>query len=225
MKLALGMNFKTQCDVRWILVVCASLGGVLFALTPLKAAEKIDDIRGEITQIEQKLKKAEERKAALEKEVSALSASLTQAERTIRETEIKIQQAENVIERKAAEIALLEAKILEEKLLIGALLQDLYYEGTATLPELLITQDKFADLINHPDRLLSVKEKIVVLLNSLESRQKETASEKNSLEEVKADHEELLAKKASEKQALAIDRAETLEEVEDQAKVILQEKF
>lgn len=193
---------------------------MILPFSPLLAAEDAGDIKDEISEIEKKLKKAEERKAALEREVNALSSSLTQAERTIKETEIKIQQAENVIERKAAEIELLEAQIAEEKTLLVELLQDLYYEGHATLPELFFSEDKFSDLINHPDRLLSVKERIIVLLDSLEDRYANTETERNSLEKAKEDHEELLTKKEREKQALAIDRAETLEEVEDQAKVI-----
>ncbi len=184
------------------------------------AGDDVNDIKSDISDIEKKLKKAEEKKAALEKEVSILSQSLTQAERTIRETEIKIQQAENTIERKAAEIELLEAQITEEKLMLTGLIQDLYYEGSATMPEYFFSTDAFADLLNHPDRLLSVKDRIVVLLNSLESRQRETVTEKSSLEEMKADHQELLVQKAQEKKSIAIDRAEVIDAVEDQAKII-----
>ena len=213
------MRFKAQITVGLFLL--AFLGEwVVLPQTMVYAEEDANDIKDEISEIEKKLKKAEEKKAALEREVNALSSSLSQAERTIKETEIKIQQAENTIERKKAEIELLEAKIHEEKVLLTELLQDLYYEGYATLPALLFSGDKFTDLMDHPDRLLSVKERITVLLNSLESRYQVTATEKGSLEEAKEDHEALLAKKASEKQVLAADRAETLEEVEDQAKVI-----
>lgn len=194
--------------------------GVLVSPPALSAAEDIDDIEDDIEAIEKKLKKAEEKKAALEREVGALSASLSQAERTIAETQIKIKQAENVIERKAAEIELLEAQIKEERLLLIGLLQDLHYEGYATLPELLFSKDDFLSLIAHPDRLLSVKERIGVLLDSLESRYAETETEKGALEEAKADHQELLAAKAAEKRELATDRAEVLDEVEDQEKVI-----
>ena len=50
-----------------------------------------------------------------------------------------------------------------------------------------------------------------MILNSLESRYQETETEKNSLEVAKADHQELLAKKAAEKQAAkrAFKQAET----------------
>ncbi len=214
------MRFKKQITIGLFFFSFLGWGSLLFPVSLAVAAEDVGDIKDEISEIEKKLKKAEEKKATLEKEVSALSSSLSQAERTIKETEIKIKQAENTIERKAAEIELLEAQIAEEKILLVELLQDLYYEGHATLPEFLFSQDKFSDLINHPDRLLSVKERIVVLLNSLEDRYESTETERNSLEEAKEDHEELLAKKETEKRALAADRAETLEEVEDQAKVI-----
>lgn len=214
------MQFKKQMSLGLFFFSFLVGGSVVLPLSTVMAAEDAGDIKDEISEIEKKLKKAEEKKAALEREVNALSSSLSQAERTIKETEIKIQQAENTIERKAAEIELLEAQIEEEKILLVELLQDLYYEGHATLPELFFSEDNFADLINHPDRLLSVKERIIVLLNSLEGRYQATETERNSLEAAKEDHEELLTKKEREKQALAMDRAETLEEVEDQAKTI-----
>ena len=213
------MRFKTKTISSLLLGIFLVSQGV-FLPQVVWAGEDVGDIKDSIEEIEKKLKKAEEKKAALEREVNALSTSLSQTERTIRETEIKIKQAENVIERKAAEIELLEAQILEERRLLVDLLQDLYYEGNASLPEFLFSRDNFADLINHPERLISVKEKIATLLHSLESRQQETATEKGSLEEAKADHQELLTKKANEKQELASDRAEVLDAVEDQEKVI-----
>lgn len=187
---------------------------------PSFAAEDIDNIKDDISAIEKKLKKAEEKRAALQAQVNSLSSVLSITDRTIKETQIKIEQAENTIERKTAEIELLEAQIEEEKALLTELIQDLYYEGQASIPEFLFSQDDFTSLINHPDRLLTVKERIITLVNSLESRYAETATERTSLEAAKADHQELLEKKASEKEELAADRAETLEAVEDQEKII-----
>lgn len=214
------MQIKTNIRSWVLLLILCTSWGVALPQAFVQAEDSVDDIKGDIADIEKKLKKAEEKKAALEKEVSILNVTLSKTERTIKETEIKIQQAENTIERKAAEIELLEAQITEEKIVLTGLIQDLYYEGSATMPEYFFSPDAFADLLNHPDRLLSVKDKIVVLLNSLESRQRATVTEKGSLEEMKADHQELLAQKAVEKVSLASDRAEVLDAVEDQAKVI-----
>lgn len=193
---------------------------MLSSPTPSFAADDIDNIKDDITDIEKKLKKAEEKRAALQAQVNSLSSVLSITDRTIKETQIKIEQAENTIERKTAEIELLEAQIEEEKVLLTELIQDLYYEGQASIPEFLFSQDSFTNLIDHPDRLLTVKERIMALVNSLESRYAETATERASLEAAKADHQELLEKKANEKQELAADRAETLEAVEDQEKII-----
>lgn len=213
------MQYKTN-------IITLSAGLILlwgsFGMAPqvVLAADDIEELEEDVEKVKDKIKKAEEKKAALEREAGALSASLSQTERAIAETQIKIKQAENVIERKQAEIELLEAQIVEERALIAELLQDLYYEGHATMPELLFSQDDFTSLISHPDRLLSVKERIIVLLDSLESRSSETATERTALETAKADHQELLAEKAVEKRELATDRAEVLGEVEDQEKVI-----
>lgn len=214
---------RTKTQTLKIAVLGIFLVGGWFLLYPeamVFAADDVDDIRDDISDVEKKLKRAEERKAALEREVKALSSSLSQTERTIAEAQIRIKQAENTIERKAAEIELLEAKIAEERALLAGLIQDLYYEGYATVPEFLFSQDSFTTLINHPDRLMSVKEKIGDLLDSLESRQQETVTEKIALEEAKADHQELLETKTEQKQELVSDRAEVLDDVAEQEKII-----
>lgn len=214
------MQIKTNIRSWVLLLILCTSWGVALPYSLVRAEDDIDDIKSDISDIEKKLKKAEEKKAALEKEVGLLNATLSKTERTIQETKLKIEQAENTIERKAAEIELLEAQISEEKFLLTELIQDLYYEGNAAMPEYFFSRDAFADLLNHPDRLLSVKDKIVVLLTSLESRQRETVTEKGSLEAMKADHQELLVQKAEEKIDLASDRAEVLDAVEDQSKII-----
>lgn len=214
------MHIKTKTYVWVVMLVLVGMGGYASSYLVVHAEESVDDIRGNISDIEKKLKKAEEKKAALEREVGSLTTSLSQTERAIRETRIKIEQAENTIERKEAEIELLGAQIDEERMLLVELLRDLYAAGQTTLPELLLAQESFADLINHPDQLLSVKERVQFLLDSLENRQQTTATEKDSLESLKADHQELLAEKTSEKRELAAERAETLEDVADQEKII-----
>lgn len=204
-----------------MLIASLFTGYVLMVPSPVWASEDtIEDLQDDVEKVKDKIKKAEAKKAALEQEVGALSTTLSQTERVIAETQIKIKQAENVIERKAAEIELLEAQMKEERFLLVELIQDLYYEGYATLPELFFSQDDFVSLINHPDQILSVKERIVALLDSLESRYVETETEKGTLEEARADHQKLLAQKASEKRTLAADRAEVLDEVESQEKTI-----
>ncbi len=213
---------QANTKIATALVMSISLGLGVFLMLPqaLQAAESVNDIKDDISDVEKKLKKAEERKRALEQEAAALSSSLSQTERAIVEARIKIEQAENTIERKAAELELLEANIAEERALLTALIQDLYYEGYATLPEFLVSQDDFTSLMSHPDRMLSVKERIIALLDSLENRQSETVSQRLVLEEAKADHQELLEAKTEEKQDIASDRAEILGDVAEQEKII-----
>ena len=213
---------QANTKIATALVMSISLGLGVFLMLPqaLQAVESVNDIKDDISDVEKKLKKAEERKRALEQEAAALSSSLSQTERAIVEARIKIEQAENTIERKAAELELLEANIAEERALLTALIQDLYYEGYATLPEFLVSQDDFTSLMSHPDRMLSVKERIIALLDSLENRQSETVSQRLVLEEAKADHQELLEAKTEEKQDIASDRAEILGDVAEQEKII-----
>lgn len=214
------MYTNTQKTTRIAIIFFLVFGGLLVFAESSYAADSVSDIKDDISDVEKKLKKAEERKRALEQEAAALSSSLSQTERAIAEAKIKIQQAENTIERKAAELELLEANIVEERALLTGLLQDLYYEGYATLPEFLVSQDDFTSLMSHPDRMLSVKERVITLLNSLESRQTETTAQRLALEEAKEDHQELLEAKTEEKQDIASDRAEVLGDVAEQEKII-----
>ncbi|MGB3073226.1 MAG: lytic murein transglycosylase [Candidatus Moraniibacteriota bacterium] len=195
-------------------------GGSAVLTSPVLAADDVDEIQDDISDVEKKLKAAEAKKKALESELAGINASLSSAQRAIAEAQIKIKQAENSIERKQAEVALLEGQIKEKKELIAGLMRELYYQGEWPLPRVLVTEERFAEVINDPDKLLSVEEKIASMLSSLSLTKADTEEEKLSLEDAKKDHETLLKKKAAEKNALVSDQQETLEDVEDVEKIV-----
>ncbi len=196
------------------------IGGVVFMASPAFAGEGAEEIKGDISDVEKKLKAAEAKKRALESELAGINASLSSTQRAIAETQIKIKQAANTIERKEAEVAFLEEQIKEKKDLIASLMRELYYEGEWPLPRILVAEERFAEVVNDPDKLLTVGEKISTLLNSISATKADTETEKLSLEDAKKDHEELLQKKAVEKNALVSDQQETIEDVEDVAKTV-----
>jgi len=209
-----------RCFFSVLLIVSLALGNVFSAGLPAQAAPDSEDIEDDISDVEKKLKAAESKKKALENELANINASLSSTERAIAETQIRIRQSENVIERKQAELALLEEQIEEEKELLTALMRDLYYQSEWPLPRLLIDQERFATIINDPDKLLSIQDKIATLLGSLALSKADTESERISIEDAKKDHETLLEKKAAEKNVLAADQQETLGDVENVAKTV-----
>jgi peptidoglycan hydrolase CwlO-like protein len=186
----------------------------------VRAADDADEIEDDISDVAKKLKAAEEKKKTLEAELANINASLSSTQRAIAETQIKIRQAENTIERKQAEIALLEEQIAEERTILIGLMRDLYYDGEWPLPRIILAEERFTDIVTEPDHLLTVQQKIATLLDSLSTTKADTESEKASLEGAKADHEVLLQKKASEKLALISDQQETLEDVESVEKIV-----
>lgn len=215
----MGMKINKHC-LAFLLFPVFLVGGVM-SLAPIVSAEDdADEIKDDISDVEKKLKAAEAKKKALEAELAGINVSLSSTQRAIAETQIKIKQAANTIERKEAEVALLEAEIVDKKELITGLMRELYYLGEWPLPRALVAEDRFADVINDPDRLLSVEEKIASMLSSLSLTKADTEQEKLSLEDAKKDHETLLQRKAAEKNALVSDQQETLEDVEDVEKIV-----
>jgi peptidoglycan hydrolase CwlO-like protein len=216
-----GMRLKTNKSRLVILVFsCVSVWGLVFNMAPVRAETNPDDIQDDISDIEKKLKQAEAKKKALESELAGINASLSSTQRAIAETQIKIQQAANTIERKEAEVALLEEQIIDKKELITDLMRELYYQGEWPLPRALVTEGRFADVINEPEKLLTVGEKISSILQSLSLTRADTESEKLLLEDAKKNHETLLQKKAIEKKILVSDQQETLGDVEDVTKTV-----
>lgn len=215
------MGIKTNKHrLAFLLFPVLVIGGVVSMALPAFAEEEAEEIKDDISDVEKKLKAAEAKKKALESELAGINASLSSTQRAIAETQIKIKQAANTIERKEAEVAFLEEQIEEKKDLIASLMRELYYEGEWPLPRILVAEERFAEVVNDPDKLLTVGEKISTLLNSISATKADTETEKLSLEDAKKDHEELLQKKAVEKNALVSDQQETLEDVEDVAKTV-----
>ncbi len=215
----MGIKIKRLHSVFCAFSFCV-LAGVTGVVAPVVAADDPDAIKDDISDIEKKLKQAEAKKKALESELAGINASLSSTQRAIAETQIKIKQAENTIERKEAEIALLEEQIREKKEFIAGLMRELYYQGEWPLPRILVAEERFTEVVNNPDKLLTVEEKIASILESLALTRADTESERLSLEDAKEDHETLLQKKAIEKSALISDQQETIEDVEDVAKTV-----
>ncbi|MFZ1654850.1 MAG: lytic murein transglycosylase [Candidatus Moraniibacteriota bacterium] len=197
-----------------------SIWGVVWSVPLVSAQDDPDEIKDDISDVEKKLKAAEAKKKALESELAGINASLSSTQRAIAEAQIKIQQAANTIERKEAEVALLERQIEGKKEIITGLMRELYYQGEWPLPRVLVAEERFTDVVNDPDKLLTVGEKISTALDSLSLTKADTESEKLSLEDAKKDHETLLQQKAVEKIALVSDQQETLGDVEDVAKTV-----
>ncbi len=216
-----NMHIKTNkhCLV-FLFLSLLILGSIVSSAPSVLAAADSGEIKDDISDVEKKLKAAEAKKKALESELAGINASLSSTQRAIAETQIKIQQAANTIERKEAEVALLEEQIADKKELITGLMRELYYQGEWPLPRVLVAEERFTDVVNDPDKLLTVGEKISSMLESLSLTQADTESEKLSLEDAKKDHETLLQKKAIEKNVLVSDQQETLEDVEDVAKTV-----
>jgi membrane-bound lytic murein transglycosylase B len=215
------MGIKTNRRPAALLVFSLCLFmGVTGVVTPIVVAADEGEIKDDISAIEKKLKQAEAKKKALESELAGINVSLSSTQRAIAETQIKIKQAENTIERKEAEVALLEEQIAKKRELIARLMRELYYQGEWPLPRILVAEERFTEVINDPDNLLTVEEKISEMLLSLALTRADTESERLSLEDAKEDHELLLQKKAVEKNALVSDRQETIEDVEDVAKTV-----
>lgn len=203
-----------------IFLLTLSLGGFLFLPFTVQADTSTEDIQNDINATEKKLKKAEDKKQALESALANINASLSATQRAILTAQLKIQNAELSIERKEGEIELLQEQTEQEKFILSGLMQELYEEKTIALPHILFTSNKFSDYLNQPENLLTVQEKIATLLDTLENTKSQTEDERANLEDLKSDHQKLLQGKLVQKQVLAADQQDTVSDIEDQQTII-----
>ncbi|MEP7162187.1 MAG: lytic murein transglycosylase [Candidatus Moraniibacteriota bacterium] len=209
-------NTKILSALAFLLV----LGGAFGYTAKPVVADEASAIQNDISDLQKKLKKAQEKKDTLARDLANINSTLSATQRTIAQTQIKIQQAELEIERKRDEIALLEAETNAKRFILSGLLQDIYAEQDIPLPKVILVSENFSEYLNRPEELLSVQEKITTILTDLEDSKSETEGEKANLEDLKQAHQDLLQGKVAEKQALAADQQETQSDLADQEKVV-----
>lgn len=193
-----------------------SLSLFLFSGLPVFAQTDAEDIQDDISRIEKKLKQETQELNALQQDLSQINSSLTSTQQLIQRVQNLLNQTEQTIGRKEAEISNLEQQLVFEKHILTGLIQEMYFNGSVPLPEVILSGSDFVGLFQENDSLFSTQEKMQGVIQDINDMRAKISDEKLSLEDAKKDHETLLQIKNKQKQALVSEKIETQDDLEEQ---------
>ncbi|NTW14133.1 MAG: hypothetical protein HGA31_03830 [Candidatus Moranbacteria bacterium] len=200
--------------------------GVLFMsvafVAPGEVAEAQDpgSLQDDLAKTLNKLEKAQAQAKALTGELNRINSSLSATQQAIAAAKIRIAQATNDIDRKQAEIDLIQERIEGSRLILAGLMREIQAGSKEPFFDVMLSGEEVTQALSEPDRMLSVEERMRGILSDIHSSQEQTAQEQSKLEVLKQTHEALLGDKLEEKQALAADQEATQADLADQQKII-----
>lgn len=197
--------------------------GVFAALlfgVPMKSAvvlaDNISETEEDIAKKEKTLKEAEKKYGAIQSDLNQINSSLTSTQQLIQRTQNLLVQTTQTIGQKEKEIVNLEQQLALERGVLKGLIQEMYFSESVPLVEVMLAESDLGNLFQEKDNLFSAQEKMQEVIREIDDMKLRVADEKLSLEDVKEDHEELLAIKNRQKQSLVSEKLETQEDLEDQ---------
>ena len=201
----------------WMLV----LAPLVFLFPPVIAeAGDATDIQSDIKKTEKKLEEAQKKEATLKQGLSQITGSLVVTKQVIAKTSSLLSETESTITEKEAEIEAIEQEIAIQRELLKQLLQNLYESGDIPLAEIILDREEVQYNLAEGDYLLTIQDKIDMIMGELQSARGTVSGEKSALEDAKIEHERLLRLKSEQEKHLIIAKNETQSDIEDQQKVI-----
>ncbi|KKR21060.1 MAG: hypothetical protein UT50_C0014G0009 [Candidatus Moranbacteria bacterium GW2011_GWA2_39_41] len=131
----------------------------------------------------------------LEQEKSELNVSkglLQKNQVQVGTTKNKIVETVTEINRKESELQNLNDQIELYKKILAAYLQELYFDNQDPLIQLAMANENLNDIFGNTDQTLNIKEKILGLMQDIDSSQQVISQTKEELADKKAEHEKLL---------------------------------
>lgn len=195
---------------------------LMFLSSGLRASAETDagDIQDDISRIEKKLKQETQELNALQQDLNQINSSLTSTQQLIQRVQNLLNQTEQTIGRKEAEISNLEQQLVFERRILAGVIQEMYFNGSVPLPEVILSSNDFTGLFQENDGLFSTQEKMQGVIQDINDTRAKISDEKLSLEDTKKDHETLLQIKNKQKQALVSEKIETQDDLENQQATI-----
>jgi membrane-bound lytic murein transglycosylase B len=182
----------------------------------LRADDSADDLQDDIEKTEKKLKEAEQKYGILQSSYNQINSNLTSTQTAIARVTNLLNQTTQTIAQKEAEITNLDNQLTLQKKILGTLLQELYLTDATPFAEVILTKEDVASLFQNKDGLLSTQEKISSIIDEINETKGKLAEEKDSLEDVKKDHEDLLVIQNKQKQTLVAQKLDVQDDLEAQ---------
>jgi len=200
--------------------VALSIAGTVALPVLIAYAQDAVSIQDDISSLSKKLKKAQAQQEALAGELSQINSSLSVAQKAIVATKARIAAATNDIDRKQAEIDLIQDRIDGNRLILAGLVREMQAQSEDPLFSAVLSSDDVTRALDDPDRFRSIGERMNAIMADIHSSRQQTVREEQDLEKLKREHEAALGDKLEEKQALAADQQETQADLADQQKIV-----
>ncbi|OGI33260.1 MAG: hypothetical protein A2489_01935 [Candidatus Moranbacteria bacterium RIFOXYC12_FULL_36_13] len=163
----------------------------------------------DITNAQKKLEKTEAELEKEQKELQQSQANLSVTQSQINTTASLLNKTETEISRKEQELENLKNKIELNKKILTAYAQEMYFSDQEVFGGLGFTNQNFGEYFQNFDQVLNAKEKLLVIFEEIKKDKDYAETVKKELAEKKEEHEELLAEKQSQKNAIVSDINET----------------
>ncbi|HAI73837.1 MAG TPA: hypothetical protein DCS28_02380 [Candidatus Moranbacteria bacterium] len=151
------------------------------------AADDAKDIQGDIEKVENKAEKVQQ-----EINTSQTLLQKKQAETIV--TKNLLQKTQTEIERKEADVANLNQRIMLNRGMLESYIQEAFYADQDSLFGLLLNgENSLENMSDNFDQVLNIKEKIVAVLDEIEQIKQDTVKTKEDLDGKKEDHEKLIS--------------------------------
>ena len=144
--------------------------------------------------VQKAIEKATTKKAQVVKQLTDAQVLLQKNQAALGTTKNLLQKTETDIQRKEAELDTLNKRVEFNHEVLGNYLQEAFYTDQEPLSDLLLSDDSSSgDMSESYDSYLNVKERIMLLLDDIESSKNDVEQAKNDLSGKKDDHEKLIS--------------------------------
>ncbi len=184
-----------------LIAVFVSVDAGFFAVS-VRAADDAEDYEKSINKTEKQLKEETANYNNLQSANQIVSSQ-------INTTASLINKTESEMSRKEKEIENLEQRIELNKKILESYVQEMYVSGQDPLLGLMAGEKSISDMSENFDQMLSVKEKVLLILEDINQAKDELGGAKEELAEKKENHQKLLAIKQVEKNEIVEDIVET----------------
>lgn len=196
------------------------MSSFLTHLSVVRADDTTDEVQKDIDKIAKKLKDAEKKYGSLQQNFNQISSTLTSTQQAILRVQNMLNQTTQTIEQKEDEIANLDNQLVLERKILGALIRELSMTDATPLVEVMLAEEDVRNFFQNEEGLLSTQERLASVIDDIHDTKNKMVDEKESLEDVKKDHETLLQIQNRQKQNLVVAKNDVAGDLEDQGAVV-----
>ena len=170
-------------------------------------SDSVKNLENQAGQYEDKIKQLKSQAQSLQNEVELFDAQIAQLEVEIQATQAKIEEVNLEIERLLEQIALKEAEIEKERIILKGLIRQINDYDKETMFEILLKSEEISSFFNEAEYVNVVGKKIKSSLDALKTAREDLNSQREQAELKKKELIDLETDIKMKRDALGVERA------------------